>query len=60
MRPAERIVPEHIILIALDGVRREDVFRGADPRLSNDTRAAAEIVPNLTALASRGVAFGAP
>jgi hypothetical protein len=59
-RPADRIVPEHIILIALDGVRPEDVFRGADPRLSADTRAAAEIVPNLMALAKRGVAIGAP
>jgi uncharacterized protein (DUF1501 family) len=60
MRPAERIVPEHIILIALDGVRRQDVFLGADPTRSSDTRSAEEIAPNLMALARRGIALGAP
>ena len=53
-------MPEHIILIALDGVRRQDVFLGADPTRSSDTRSAEEIAPNLMALARRGIALGAP
>jgi len=59
-RSADRIVPEHIILIALDGVRREDVFNGADARLTTELRSAQEIVPNLSNLARRGVALGVP
>jgi hypothetical protein len=51
-----------VVLVVLDGVRWQEIFGGVDERLrgSLPMRGAAELVPNLTALAARGVALGAP
>lgn len=57
--------PHTIVLVALDGVRWQEVFRGVDPALARahglsdaETFEARELVPNLHAVASAGVAVG--
>jgi len=57
-----------VVVVALDGVRWQDVFEGTDPGLaqshgmpSTEHRSAAELMPNLHALIAQGaLAFGAP
>ncbi|HSC86671.1 MAG TPA: alkaline phosphatase family protein [Polyangiaceae bacterium] len=56
--------PSHplIVLVAIDGVRHQDVFEGTNPRWLGGATAlgAAELVPELTRLAARGTVLGAP
>jgi hypothetical protein len=54
--------PLTVVLVAVDGVRWQEVFEGTDPKLlgPGKPRTAGELVPNLHALARRGVAIGAP
>ncbi|NUP06822.1 MAG: hypothetical protein HOW73_12285 [Polyangiaceae bacterium] len=71
--PTERRVPAScayeqplsVVLIAIDGVRWQDVFIGTDPRLAesppaNTDESGEQLTPNIHALARRGVALGAP
>lgn len=51
---------DHVLLIAVDGVRARDVFEGADASRSTRVASAREVAPNLTALAERGFALGRP
>jgi hypothetical protein len=61
-----RVAPDAaVVLVTLDGVRWQDVFVGADPKLARaagvPAPAAAALMPHLDALvAERGVALGAP
>jgi hypothetical protein len=50
----------HVILVALDGVRPQEVFHGVDPKRSDVRMSAAELLPNLTRLGERGVRLGEP
>lgn len=50
----------HVILVAIDGVRAQEVFQGADPARSDVRLSAAELLPNLTRLGERGVRLGEP
>jgi hypothetical protein len=57
--------PHSIVLVALDGVRWIDVFHGVEPERGrsfgfrpSEMLSARELVPNLSALADGGVAFG--
>lgn len=57
--------PHSIVLVAIDGVRWTDVFRGVERERgrsqglrSSEILSARELVPNLSALAASGVAFG--
>jgi hypothetical protein len=51
-----------VVLVALDGVRWQEIFEGTDPALLGDgePKSAGELAPNIHALARRGVALGAP
>ncbi len=51
-----------VILVAIDGVRWQEVYEGTDPALVGDRprRSAQALVPHLHALAKRGIALGAP
>lgn len=51
-----------VVMVTIDGVRWQEIFQGTDPTRSKaPPRTAAEIVPNLRALAeTRGAALGAP
>ncbi len=56
-----------VVLVVLDGVRWQEIFRGVDPELAAgaalgpEARLSAEqLVPTIHALARRGVALGAP
>jgi hypothetical protein len=56
-----------IVLLAIDGVRWQDVFRGVDPELAaehglgeRELLAARTLLPNLHALMRSGTALGAP
>lgn len=59
---------EHtFVLVAIDGVRHEDVFEGVDPSLAKrhglverELLSARALTPNLHALMARGAALGAP
>lgn len=58
--------PHTIVLVALDGVRWQDVFDGVDPKLGrrqglakSELLPARELAPNLHALIQAGVAVGA-
>ena len=65
---AEQLRQTHVVVIAIDGVRWQDVFLGVDAKLararglrSSEVVGAAELMPNLHALiATRGAALGAP
>jgi hypothetical protein len=64
---AEQPVTTSVIVVAIDGVRWQEVFRGVDRELLQKTGAsgvavtdAATLLPNLHALARDGVAIGAP
>lgn len=57
--------PDHVVVIAIDGVRWQEVFRGVDPRLAgtpnalNSEKDPSETVPTLHRIAcSRGVLLG--
>jgi hypothetical protein len=55
--------PSHVVLIAIDGTRWQEVFRGTDPILAEaagiaDRQEARELVPNIQSLAERGIALG--
>ncbi|NUO48865.1 MAG: hypothetical protein HOV80_08415 [Polyangiaceae bacterium] len=54
--------PLTVVLIAIDGVRWQEIFEGTDPALLREGKAksAGELAPNIHALARRGVALGAP
>ncbi|NUP06196.1 MAG: sulfatase-like hydrolase/transferase [Polyangiaceae bacterium] len=53
--------PATIVLVAIDGVRWQEVYEGTDSKLGDGAkRSARELTPNLHALADRGVALGAP
>lgn len=65
-RPAEVSldVGHTVVVVALDGVRREDVFAGVDPRLAraqglepDEILSARDLTPNLHALMDRGAAL---
>jgi len=51
-----------VIVVAIDGVRWQEVYTGTDPALlgGGQTRTGEQLTPNLHALARRGVALGAP
>ncbi len=51
-----------IVLIAIDGVRYQDVFWGADPRWVSDPTLfrRKQLVPNLMSMERRGAVLGAP
>lgn len=49
-----------IVLLAIDGVRYQDVFNGPSERGFTVARTRAELVPELCAMEKRGVALGAP
>jgi hypothetical protein len=56
-----------VVLVALDGVRWQEIFRGVDPELAAGARlgpaarlSAEQLVPAIHDLARRGVALGAP
>lgn len=49
-----------VVLIALDGVRPVDVFRGAEEARGVPAESAAELMPNLHAMMSRGLVLGGP
>ncbi|MCC6899423.1 MAG: hypothetical protein IT377_10640 [Polyangiaceae bacterium] len=59
---------EHtFVLVAIDGVRHQDVFEGVDPSLASahglserERLSAQALTPNLHALMERGAALGAP
>lgn len=54
-------VPPRVILLALDGVRWQEIFHGADPALAapgSELTSAEELTPNLHALMREGVALG--
>jgi hypothetical protein len=67
-RGAPRDATRTVIVVAIDGVRYEDVFVGADPELSarhgipaGERRDASRLLPNLTRLATEsGASLGAP
>jgi hypothetical protein len=54
--------PLTVVLIAIDGVRWQEIFEGTDPAFlrAGRPRSAGELAPNIHALARRGVALGAP
>mgnify|MGYP001209388632 CR=1 FL=1 len=60
-----RSVPavRHLVLVALDGVRHQEIFAGVDPERARLARIPiadrVELMPHLWALAGRGVALGA-
>jgi len=62
------VANHHVVLVAIDGVRWQDVFEGVDPELARrhgvpaaDVVAARALIPNLYRLAeTRGAAMGAP
>ena len=66
-KPSE-VANHHLVIVALDGVRWQDVFRGVDPELARSHGVPAtevvpfrELIPNLYRLAeTRGAAIGAP
>lgn len=52
-----------VILVAIDGVRWQDIYRGTDPDLvapGSPLKPAEALAPHIHALARRGVALGAP
>jgi hypothetical protein len=50
-----------VVLVTIDGVRWQEVFLGTDPMLFDGPSVdAAHLLPNLHALAERGLAAGAP
>jgi hypothetical protein len=65
---AENLRDTHVVLIAIDGVRWQDVFLGVDRNMARARNVSAEhvvgaseLMPNLHALiATRGAALGAP
>lgn len=48
------------ILVALDGVRWQEIFEGSDPTRTDEVVSARDLTPHIHALADRGVALGAP
>ncbi len=58
--------PPRVVLIALDGVRWQDIYEGTDPALIASAgggaipATAAELTPNIHELIRRGAALGAP
>ncbi len=53
--------PVHVVLVAIDGTRWQEVFRGTDDALADASLAHAspdELLPNLRALAAAGIALG--
>lgn len=50
----------HVIVIAIDGVRPQEIFDGADPSRTDEPRSARALTPNLHTLAERGLALGRP
>ena len=71
-RPSPRCSPapqaiDSVVLVVLDGVRWQEIYRGVDPELAAGTElatgarsSAEQLVPAIHALARRGVALGAP
>lgn len=58
--PCEYQQKTSYILVALDGVRWQEIFQGTDPTRSDEVVSARALTPHIHALADKGVAIGAP